>query len=372
MGDGGPGQLLLAGDDVGLALSAHTALAGLTHDDSRRVSQAAERALHTAHPRSAADFVDLGTVTAGTPGPQTLLTLEGPPIVHATVEAASGALWLRATCVAEGVQVSAEVAEPGHYEADVLVRTATGELPVHVGVDAVPARRPRWRAQRPVARPVRATPVREPSVRKTPVRAPAPPPAPGTATEEPRQRRNAFRVLLDPLPPRPKTSEREPPESTAPAPAAAAEAPPGRARAAWPGAALLCSAFVLALLALVTPIFTTEYTSIFAHTFVNALGRLVLIALCAGLATTSVLGALTLLGSALPSRTPVLGWLACVTAATMAGAGFVYSELSEYGDYLTPGVGAVALTLTWIVELWCCVALWRRRQPASPTPPRRG
>jgi hypothetical protein len=207
---------------VGVALSARTALAGLTHDDSRRVSQGAERAPHTAHPRVAADFVDLGTITAGTPGPQTLLALEGPPIVQATVEAASGVPWLRATCAAEGVQVSAEVAEPGHCEGDVLVRTATGELPVHVGVDAVPARRPRRWVQRPVARPVRATPVREPSVRKTPARAPEPPPAPGPATEEPR-------------PPGPKTSERKPPE-----PAAAVEAPPGRARAARPGAALLC------------------------------------------------------------------------------------------------------------------------------------
>ncbi|MFJ8469680.1 caspase family protein [Streptomyces swartbergensis] len=349
---------LLRGDNVGLALSARTALAGLTHDDSRRVSQGAERALRTAHPRVAADFVNLGPVTAGTPGPQILLPVEGPPIVHATVEAVTGAPWLRATRVAEGVQVSAEVAEPGHYEGDVLVRTATGELPVHVGVDAVPARRPRRRVQRPVARPVRATPAQEPSVRKTPVRTPEPPPAPGPTTEEPR-------------PPGPKTSEPKPPE-----PAATVETPPGRARAARPAAALLCSAFVLNLLALVTPIVTTDYVTHSAHTYVG-LGRLVAIALWAGLATTGVLGALALRGSALPFRTPVLGWLACVTAATMAAAGFIYSVLPEAasdvpGDYSAPGAGAVALTLAWIVELWCCVTLWRRRQPASPTPPRQG
>ncbi|GAA2426530.1 caspase, EACC1-associated type [Streptomyces coeruleofuscus] len=345
---------LLRGDDVGLALSARTALAALTHDDSRRVSQGAEQALRTAHPRAATHFVDLGTVTAGTPGPQTLLALEGPPIVHATVEAASGLPWLRATRVAEGVQVSAEVAEPGHYEGDVLVRTATGELPVHVGVDAVPARRPRRWVQRPVARPVLATPVREASMRKTPVRAPEPPPAPSPATEEPR-------------PPGPKTSKRKPPE-----PAAAVEAPPGRARAARPAAALLCSAFVLNLLALVTPIVTSDYNAVFAHTSVTGPGWLVVIALWAGLATTGVLGALALRGSALPFRTPVLVWLACVTAATMAAAGFIYSALSESIDYYTPSAGTVALTLAWMVELWCCVTVWRRRQTASPTPPRQG
>ncbi|MEU3620689.1 caspase family protein [Streptomyces sp. NPDC006872] len=349
---------LLRGNDVGLALSARTALAELTHDDSRRVSQGAEHALGTARPRVAADFVDLGTVTAGTPGPQTLLALEGPPIVHATVEAAPGVPWLRATCVADGVQVSADVAEPGHYEGDVLVRTATGELPVHVGMDALPARRPRRWAQRPVARPVRATPVQEPSVRKTAERAPQPPAAPGPVTGESR-------------PPGPKAWERKPPERREPESATAVEAPPGRARVARSSAALLCSAFVLALLALVTPIVTTDGRAYFAHTDVTGPAWLVVIALWAGLSTTGVLGALALRGSMLPFRTPVLGWLACVTAATMAAAGFVYSVLSEFGDYITPSVGTVALTLTWIVELWCCVTLWRRRQPASPAPPRR-
>ncbi|QQM46361.1 caspase, EACC1-associated type [Streptomyces liliifuscus] len=348
---------LLRGNDVGLALTARAALADLTHDDSRRVSQGAERALRTAHPRVATDFVDLGTVTAGTPGPPTLLALEGPPIVHATVEAALGVPWLRVTCVAKGVQVSADVAEPGHYEGDVLVRTATGELPVHVGVDAVPARRPR----RPLARPARATPVQEPSVRKTPERAPQPPPAPGPVTEEPR-------------PPGPKTSERKPPERREPESAAAVEAPPGRARAARLSAALLYSAFVLALLALVTPIATAtaDGRAYFAHTDVSGRGWLFVIALWAGLSTAGVLGALALRGSMLPFRTPVIGWLACVTAATIAVAGQAYSVLSEFSAYWAPSVGTVALTLTWIIELWCCVNLWRRRQPASPAPPRRG
>ncbi|MFI1656340.1 caspase family protein [Streptomyces sp. NPDC020472] len=336
---------LLRGDDVGIALSARTTLAELAHDDSRRVSENAERALRAARPRLAAASLDLGTVTAGTPGPQTLITVEGPPIVRATVEAVPEAPWLRTACVPDGVQLSVDVAAPGRYEGEVLLRTATGELPLHVGVEAVPVRTPgpRRKRERPVREPVREV------------------------VEE-------------------KPEEPEPPAGEA--------AWPWTAR---PGAAPLWLAFVLTVIALVTPIMSADggpYGDYFWHTRVTGfLGWLLAISLWAAAATTCALGTLALRRSGLLFRLPALAWLGCVTAATAASMGYVYSVLGTYqepgevffqpstaaallaSDFrITLGPGGVALTLLCAAELWCCVTLWRHRREPMPTParPRRG
>ncbi|MFE0188688.1 caspase domain-containing protein [Streptomyces sp. NPDC058989] len=78
---------LLRGEDVGLALSACTALSELERDDSRRVADSAARALGAARPEADVSSLDLGKAVVGLPGPPTLLRVEGPPIVLATVEA---------------------------------------------------------------------------------------------------------------------------------------------------------------------------------------------------------------------------------------------------------------------------------------------
>lgn len=127
---------MLRGNDVGLALSARTALATLEHDDSRKVSEDAERMIFAARPRVLSDSIDLGTMVMGTPGPQTLLTVKSPPVARATMEART-VPWLKTRYTTDGILLSAAPAEPGHYEGDVLLRTATGEIPVHVGFDAV-------------------------------------------------------------------------------------------------------------------------------------------------------------------------------------------------------------------------------------------
>ncbi|MFE2129143.1 caspase family protein [Streptomyces amritsarensis] len=127
---------LLHGDDVGFALSARTALSELERDDSRRVSEGAKQVILAARPKIASDSVDLGAMTIGAPGPQTLLTVESPPVARASMKV-HATPWLETRRVAGGVLLSAAPSEPGHYEGDVLIFTATGELPVHVSVKAV-------------------------------------------------------------------------------------------------------------------------------------------------------------------------------------------------------------------------------------------
>ncbi|MFE7650193.1 caspase family protein [Streptomyces phaeoluteigriseus] len=127
---------LLQGNDVGLALSARDALDELTRDDSRRVSEKAARPLDAARPKIAADSLDLGTVVLGAAAPGTVITVDGPPVARATMVAKTEP-WLTVSHVADGILLSSEPDTPGHYETDVLLHTATGELPVHVGVNVV-------------------------------------------------------------------------------------------------------------------------------------------------------------------------------------------------------------------------------------------
>ncbi|MFD9516029.1 caspase domain-containing protein [Streptomyces sp. NPDC059979] len=132
-------ETLLCGHDVGLALTATTTLTELKEDDSRRVADGASEALLTALPRTVESACHLGPVVVGTPCTPKAVRVEGPPIVRRTMRAQSSEPWLRARCLRSRVEVSAQVSEPRHYEGSLLLAAATGDVPVTVDVDGVPA-----------------------------------------------------------------------------------------------------------------------------------------------------------------------------------------------------------------------------------------
>jgi peptidoglycan glycosyltransferase len=127
-------KTLLNGPDTATALDALTVLEQLTHDDSRRVSDAARGALAAAAPIVPESHWDLGVTFPGQPGPDVNVPVHGPPVVHATVEAIGGP-WLRSRRTAAGIALSVLTDAPGVYEGEVTVRTATGQQVLTVRAD---------------------------------------------------------------------------------------------------------------------------------------------------------------------------------------------------------------------------------------------
>ncbi|MGW6572940.1 caspase family protein [Streptomyces sp. NPDC054945] len=143
-------ESMLCGNDVGLALTATTTLRQLREDDSRRVVEEADRVLLTALPRTAESVCHLGQAVVGVPCAPQVVHVDGPPVVRRTMRALSSDSWLKTRCLPSRVEVSAEVSEPGHYEGKVLVATETGDVPVKVDVDGVPAEK-----RKPMRKPKR-------------------------------------------------------------------------------------------------------------------------------------------------------------------------------------------------------------------------
>ncbi|MBT2451135.1 caspase family protein [Streptomyces sp. ISL-43] len=293
---------LLCGDDLGMALAGADELAALVHDDSLRVRDAADKALRKALPRVSKTEYHLGTVTAGSTGTPTVISLEGPLIVRETVEAeVDGAAenWLKARRVGGGIELCAAVAvasEPCHYEGRVLLRTAAGEVPVKVEVDAVPAKR------KVSGGPVPLTTT-------------------ATKTNAPKTRMKSIPFLL---------------------------------------------ASVLTAIALFTPLLncdddTRRYTLSNAWTWSGSYGQ-VWPVLMLGLATSAVLAAFAWRGSEHLRRVLVCWSYVAVTLLTMWYTGFVFSVMGD-GRYATYhlGVGVVVMAVGCVVEAWGCVALWRNR-----------
>ncbi|MEU1820119.1 hypothetical protein ABZ543_33785 [Streptomyces roseifaciens] len=131
---------LLQGSDLGLALSAHEALSRLERDDSRRVADSATRALQQAQPRTVTSAVDLGQVPVGEPGKPTLLGVEGPPVVFATLRA-DAEPWLTTRCTDDGLELTANVEDKGAHTGTLTLQTVTGQVDVQVQVQGVKAGR---------------------------------------------------------------------------------------------------------------------------------------------------------------------------------------------------------------------------------------
>jgi hypothetical protein len=157
------GQLAV-GADLPLAAAARQALARLVDDDSRRVSEAATRALDRTALRLSETVIDLGTVGVGGPGAARELTVGGGPLaVASAVSAVEKDLRVR---IEGGVLSIAWVpSRPGALEATVLVQGAAGDATVRVAGQAVGA-------QPPADRPEHAAPGTSPPTPAEPVREP--------------------------------------------------------------------------------------------------------------------------------------------------------------------------------------------------------
>jgi uncharacterized caspase-like protein len=126
----------LHGADLGQAYAAWQALQRMTDDDSRKVSEAAHRAMAEAVPRVTPENVDLGTL--GQAGASAELRLHGPPIAL-TAAASAGAPWIRVEQDDAVVRVSAESPGPGEHMASLILAGPTGQrtIPVRVRVPDV-------------------------------------------------------------------------------------------------------------------------------------------------------------------------------------------------------------------------------------------
>jgi hypothetical protein len=172
----------LAEADLGQAYAAWLALERMAEDDSRKVSDAARRAVGTAAPQVPA-AVELGADGAGG------FTLTGPPIALAAIAAAVEG-WLAVEQDGAEVRLVAALDHlpgPGTHEAAVVVRGPTGEAAVTVLV-VVPEPEPEPVAVAPEPEPVAVAPEPEP-VAVAPEPEPEPEPlAVATARPEPEPR----------------------------------------------------------------------------------------------------------------------------------------------------------------------------------------
>jgi hypothetical protein len=172
----------LGGTDLSQAYAAWQALQPMVDDDSRRVAEAAVRALTDGVPRVTPATLDLDPTGSGE------LRLEGTPIALTAV-ASSSVPWLKVE--QDGATVRVRADGPGDEEASVVISGPTGEqtIPVHLTM---------------------------PDTESEP---PPPPPEPEPSP---------------PPPPQPEPPHQEPLVQTQAEPPAAKPEPPAAKPAAWP------------------------------------------------------------------------------------------------------------------------------------------
>jgi YVTN family beta-propeller protein len=132
-------ERISAAPDIGRAAAAHTALKGLTADDSRAVVEAAETALTRTTIRLEPRRVDFGDVLPGGSRVVAEVTVAGPPLARELTATAAGP-GLRATLDGDRLRVS-WLPSAGEFRGTVTLRGPAGvtELPVTGTVPAVPA-----------------------------------------------------------------------------------------------------------------------------------------------------------------------------------------------------------------------------------------
>ncbi|WP_327351094.1 caspase, EACC1-associated type [Streptomyces sp. NBC_01304] len=322
---------MLHGPQVPLALTAHSALAQLARDDSRRVAEAAQRMLASAFPRIVSTYWNLGRVPAGTPGAPVLLGVDGPPIVRATLQAVAEP-WLRVRYVDRGLTLSVDAPTPGPYAGGVTLRTATGELVVQVtaevtatGPDAArPSRPRRFRLARP----------------KPQAQAPWFGPTQGS------QFGPAQAAQFGPAQGSPSAGFRTPPQSVR---------PPGVRRAhAWPFAVTA----TLMLLVLVMPAYRDEYDD----TWVQGASYDALPLTVAATAVLLTCGAMAILlrrGAAAARHRALRWWYDFVVLLALAVAVLFGAHLAD--PEVAAGAGSFVFYPGCLLLLWGVVPLWRIR-----------
>ncbi|TCO40113.1 caspase domain-containing protein [Kribbella antiqua] len=168
--------------DLGQAYGAWQALHRLVDDDSRKVSEAAVRAISEAVPRVTPASLELGPGAVAAE-----LRLEGPPIALTAV-ASSEADWVRVEQDGATVRVSSELRDLGEHEASVVIAGPTGEcvVPVQLTVpdtDSEPPPPPPEPEPQPKPAPPLPVPEPEPKSQTEPVAQPAAQPIPEPAAQ---------------------------------------------------------------------------------------------------------------------------------------------------------------------------------------------
>ncbi|WP_020389424.1 caspase, EACC1-associated type [Kribbella catacumbae] len=153
--------------DLGLAYAAWQALQKMADDDSRKVSEAAHRALKEAVPQATRTELDLGST------PHAELHLSGPPIAQ-TALAAPGAPWIELSQQGPLIQVHATPPTPGPHESTITLTALTGTttIPVTASAPTPTQTQPLAEAERESA-PVAEAPAPEPVAALRPAVAPA-------------------------------------------------------------------------------------------------------------------------------------------------------------------------------------------------------
>jgi uncharacterized caspase-like protein len=181
-------QRRLTSENLSVAIGAHEVLTTMAQNDIQHLADAADLARREARVRPESEVVRFGQVVRGS-RPVARIRLAGPPIARACRFASSHS-WLRVTEVADGAEVSLDLAEIGPFEGRVTVTGPTGEVEVRVEGEVIqePETRPapepepeptpvRVAEPEPVPEPV-LVPEPEPVPESRPVHTPAPTPEP--------------------------------------------------------------------------------------------------------------------------------------------------------------------------------------------------
>lgn len=126
---------LLTGDDVGLAMSAHTALTELSRDDSRRVASAAALVLTMATLEAGRTSVHFGTGPTGSER-TVVIPISGPPVARHTVTVQSPA-WLEVSRDPDQITLTIGADHQDSLDGVVRIQSLVGQ--VDVDVTAEPA-----------------------------------------------------------------------------------------------------------------------------------------------------------------------------------------------------------------------------------------
>jgi hypothetical protein len=154
---------LAAGADLPLAAAARGALERLADDDSRRVSQAAARALDRTALRLPETAIDLGRAQVGGPAATRELAVGGGPLAAASAVSTTEKD-LRARIDSGVLRISWAPSRPGRLDATVLAHGAAGQASVRVAGQAAGARRARPAPDPPPPTPAAET-AREPAAK---------------------------------------------------------------------------------------------------------------------------------------------------------------------------------------------------------------
>jgi uncharacterized caspase-like protein len=127
---------MMEGDDLPLAVAAHTVLASLADDDSRRVCTAARQTLDASRLRLPVENHDFGRLGQGSTAPSFCVDLQGPPLVQAAEVTASSPRF-RVLLDEQTLTVSPDTSTSGTLEARVTISSPVGSASLDVRAEVL-------------------------------------------------------------------------------------------------------------------------------------------------------------------------------------------------------------------------------------------